>query len=116
MEKEKVKTHESSDQLHDILLVLDKEKMKIKAVKNIDENGKMKTVSPINKNESQFVKIDKQGDFISNFVSNFLRQLKDPTRFTFFKIPAKQAIEKAQQFQEQINNPTSLGKKNNGRT
>ncbi len=111
MEKEKDKIQEISDQLHDILLVLDKEQMKIKAVKNIDENGKMKTVSPINKNESQFVKIDKQGDFISNFVSNFLRQLKEPTQFIFFKIPAKQAIEKALRFQEQINNPTSLGKK-----
>ena len=74
MEKEKDKAQESSGQLHDILLVLDKERMKIKAVKDIDENGKMKTVSPINKNENQFVRIDKHGDFISNFVSNFLRQ------------------------------------------
>lgn len=111
MEKEKDKAQESSGQLHDILLVLDKERMKIKAVKDIDENGKMKTVSPINKNENQFVRIDKHGDFISNFVSNFLSQLKDPTQFIFFKIPAKQAIEKALRFQEQINNPTSLGKK-----
>lgn len=70
------KKQEMPEQLSDILLVLDKEKMKIQAVKSIDENGKMQTVDPTKKNESQFIRVDKHGDFISNFFSNFWRQLK----------------------------------------
>lgn len=102
---------EMSEQLSDILLVLDKEKMKIQAVKSIDENGKMQTVDPTKKNESQFMRVDKHGDFISNFFSNFWRQLKNPTQFEFFKVPADQAVEKAKEFQQQIDKPSAEGEK-----
>lgn len=53
---------QSPEQLSEILLVLDKEKMKIMAVKGIDKNGKLETVEPTKKNQNQFMKIDKQGD------------------------------------------------------
>jgi hypothetical protein len=61
--------------------------MKIQAVKSIDENGKMETVDPTKK-QNQFMRVDKSGDFFSNFFSNFFSQLKNPTNFTFFKVPA----------------------------
>jgi hypothetical protein len=99
------------EQLSDILLVLDKEKMKIQAVKSIDENGKMETVDPTQKNQSDFMRVDKHGDFVSNFLSNFWRQLKDPTKFTFFKVSADEAVEKAKEFQKQVDNPTLEGEK-----
>ena len=85
MSEETDNKHEMPEQLSDILLVLDKEKMKIQAVKSIDENGKMQAVDPTKKNESQFMRVDKHGDFITNFFSNFWRQLKDPTQFSFFR-------------------------------
>ena len=99
MSEETSNKQEEPEQLSDILLVLDKEKMKIQAVKSIDKNGKMETVDPTKKNQSEFMRVDKQGDLISNFFSNFYRQLKDPTKFTFFKVPADKALEKAKEFQ-----------------
>ena len=49
MSEETTNKQEMPEQLSDILLVLDKEKMKIQAVKSIDENGKMETVDPTKK-------------------------------------------------------------------
>lgn len=99
------------EQLSDILLVLDKEKKKIQAVKSIDGNGKMETVDPTKKNENQFMRVDKHGDFFSNFFSNFFSQLKNPTNFSFFKVPAPIAVDTATEMQKQVNNPTPDGEK-----
>ncbi|MCT3918934.1 DUF3945 domain-containing protein [Elizabethkingia anophelis] len=111
MNEETDNKQEMPEQLSDILFVLDKEKMKIQAVKSIDENGKMQTVDPTKKNESQFMRVDKHGDFISNFFSNFWRQLKNPTQFEFFKVPVDQAVEKAKEFQQQVDKPSPEGEK-----
>ncbi|QQS96835.1 DUF3945 domain-containing protein [Sphingobacterium spiritivorum] len=110
-EKETENQQVASEQLSDILLVLDKEKMKIQDVKSIDKSGKMETVDPTKKNQSEFMRVDKHGDFVTNFLSNFWRQLKDPTKFALFKVSADEAVEKAKEFQNQINNPTAEGKK-----
>ncbi|MDN8820284.1 hypothetical protein Q0N24_13735, partial [Staphylococcus aureus] len=75
---------------------MDKEKKTIQAVTGIDENGELKTVDANKKNQSEFMRVDKSGDFFSNFFSNFWRQLKDPTRFSFFKVPEQEAVETAQ--------------------
>jgi hypothetical protein len=100
---------QSPEQLSEILLVLDKEKKKIQAVKGIDENGKLESVEPTKKNQNQFMRVDKQGDFFSNFFSNFFSQLKNPTNFSFFKVPAPLAINMAKEMQKQVNDPTSAG-------
>ncbi|TKC09697.1 DUF3945 domain-containing protein [Pedobacter frigoris] len=111
MSEETANKQEIPEQLSDILLVLDKEKMKIQAVKNIDENGKMETVEPTKKNQNQFMRVDKSGDLFSNFFSNFFSQLKNPTNFSFFKVPAPLAVEKAEQMQMQVDKPTPEGEK-----
>jgi len=111
MSEETTNKQEMPEQLSDILLVLDKEKMKIQAVKSIDENGKMETVDPTKKNQNQFMRVDKSGDFFSNFFSNFFSQLKNPTNFSFFKVPAPIAVEKAQEIQKQVDKPTPEGEK-----
>ena len=111
MSEETTNKQDMPEQLSDILLVLDKEKMKIQAVKSIDENGKMETVEPTKKNQNQFMRVDKSGDFFSNFFSNFFSQLKNPTNFSFFKVPAPTAIEKAQEMQKQVDKPTPEGEK-----
>ncbi|MGJ1450215.1 DUF3945 domain-containing protein [Sphingobacterium spiritivorum] len=107
MSEETTNKQEMPEQLSDILLVLDKEKMKIQAVKSIDENGKMETVEPTKKNQNQFMRVDKSGDFFSNFFS----QLKNPTNFTFFKVPTPVAAEKAQELQKHVDKPTPEGEK-----
>ncbi|WP_348800134.1 DUF3945 domain-containing protein [Flavobacterium adhaerens] len=100
---------EYMEQLAKILLVLDKEKKKIQAVKSIDENGKLETVDPVKKNQNQFMKVDKNGDLFSNFFSNFFSQLNNPTNFSFFKIPTLLAVDTAKEMQRHLTNPTSEG-------
>lgn len=97
------------EQLSDVLLVMDKEKKKIQAVTGIDENGNLKTVDAEKKNQSQFMRVDKSGDLFSNFFANFWRQLKDPTHFNFFKVPASEAVDTAKQMQKQVDTPTKEG-------
>jgi len=111
MSEETTNKQEMPEQLSDILLVLDKEKMKIQAVKSIDEKGKMETVDPTKENQSQFMRVDKHGDFFSNFFSNFFRQLKNPTNFSFFKVAMPEAVEKAKEMQKQVDKPTPEGEK-----
>ncbi|MFT3945614.1 MAG: DUF3945 domain-containing protein [Agriterribacter sp.] len=100
---------QAPEQLSDVLLVMDKEKKTIQAVTGIDENGNLKTVDANKKNQNEFMRVDKSGDIFSNFFSNFWRQLKDPTRFAFFKVPAKDAVETAEKMQQQVNAPTKEG-------
>ena len=102
---------DSPEQLSEILLVLDKEKMKIMAVKGIDEKGKLETVEPTKKNQNQFMRVDKQGDLFSNFFSNFFSQLKNPTNFSFFNVPSQLAINTAKEMQKQVDHPTPEGDK-----
>lgn len=111
MSEQTIDKQNTPEQLSDILLVLDKEKKKIQAVKSIDEKGKMVTVDPDKKNQSEFMRVDKHGDFVTNFLSNFWRQLKDPTKFALFKVPAAEAVEKAKEFQKQVDSPTPEGEK-----
>lgn len=111
MSKETTEKQQLPDQLSDILLVLDKEKKKIQAVKGIGKDGELETVEPTKKNQNQFMRVDKSGDFFSNFFSNFFSQLKNPTNFSFFKVSADEAVNKAQEMQKQVDKPTSEGEK-----
>lgn len=97
------------DQLSDILLVLDKQKMKILAVKGIGKNGELETVD--SRNQSEFLRVDKHGDAFSNFFSNFLKQLKNPTRFDFFKVPALISMDVAAELQKNLDHPSPDGAK-----
>lgn len=109
MEQKDINPVELQEQYSDIILVLDKEK-KNRGSKSIDEKGELETVSPT-KNGSQFMQVDRHGDFFSNFFKNFIQQLKNPTRYTFFHVPADLAIEKAKEIQKHINTPTTEGAK-----
>lgn len=94
----------TDEQMMDILLVLDKEKKTISAVKGVDENGELQTVPP--ENNSEILKFDRHGDFFSNFFSNMMNQLKNPTRFNFFKIPKIELPKIEPMIRENFNNPT----------
>lgn len=96
----------SDEQMMDILLVFDKEKKTINAVKGIDENGELQTVPPKQKHNNDFLKVDKQGNALENFLKNFFNQLKDPTRFIFFKVAPEDTERTVKIIQENINNPT----------
>ncbi|WP_026713483.1 DUF3945 domain-containing protein [Flavobacterium daejeonense] len=111
MSEQSIDAPKAEDQFSDILLVFDKKKKKIEVVKGIDKNGELKTMPAIKKNESQFMRIDKHGDLFSNFFSNFLQQLKNPTHFNFFRVAAHEGINVANKMQKEVDNPTQEGEK-----
>ncbi len=97
---------ETPEQFSDILLVLDQKENEIKAVKGVNKNGDLEKVEPKEGNNPEFMRVDKHGDVLSNFFTNFLRQAKDPTRFKFFQIPSKQVEQIAMVIKENLKNPT----------
>lgn len=112
MNEQPIDKPEFPRQLSDVILVLDtKKKKKIGVVKDIGKNQELQTVSPDKKNKNQFMRVDKQSDLFSNFFSNFLYQLKDPTHFNFFKVSLQEAIPVATKMQEEEDKPTKAGKK-----
>jgi len=73
-----------------LLVIEEKEqgKQAVKAVTGeLDKSGNPKTVLPKVQNNPDFLKIDKHSNVLENFFSNFMRQCKEPTKFTFFKVP-----------------------------
>lgn len=99
------------EQFSDILLVLDNKKKKMEVVKGIGDDKKLQTVAPDKKNQSQFMRVDKHGDLFTNFFSNFLHQLKDPTHFNFFRVSGRDVINVANKMQKAVDNSTKTGKK-----
>ena len=71
-------------QKEEVLLAYDKEKKTVVAVKGVDEKGALQTIPTKPTNNNEFLKLDRNGDILSNFLSNFNSQLKDPTQFNFF--------------------------------
>ena len=76
----------SDDQMSDILLIMDKKELSVRAVSEIDRNGKAKTVPADKEHQNDFLKIDYSSNVITNFLSNFWNQAKDPTRLKLFKL------------------------------
>ncbi|MDR1896317.1 MAG: DUF3945 domain-containing protein, partial [Prevotellaceae bacterium] len=90
----------------DVLLVKEKDSDKLNVVAGINpDNGKLETVSPKLENQPDFMKIDRHGNVLDNFMENFNRQFKAPTHFLFFKAPADKAEETAKNLQEALKNP-----------
>jgi len=89
----------------DVLLVADKNDNKLNVVEGMGDVGELKTNTPNQKNEALFLKLDKQGNVLDNFFSNFHRQYKDPTHFQFFKVPAKLVEGMTALLQEMLKEP-----------
>ena len=98
------------EQLSDILLVFDKEEKQLKAVKGIDEKGELKMAPADSKSLDDFMKVDKQGNMLSNFFSNFMRQVQNPSRFSFFKIPIEKSVNTIEKLQNHLAKLTEKGK------
>jgi hypothetical protein len=88
----------------DVLLVRQKDSNELKAVAGMDRYG-MQIINPTQENNPDFLKIDRQGNMLENFMSNFMRQMKDPTHFQFFKIPADKVEEATKSLQAALENP-----------
>ena len=71
MREESLSDPKLKEQFSDVLLVSDTNKKEIRAVNGIGIDKELQTVVANKKNESQFLRVDKQGDLFSNFFSNF---------------------------------------------
>jgi len=89
----------------DAMLVREKDSDKLKVVSGIEKDGQPKSVEPKQENEPQFLRIDKSGNALDNFMSNFQRQYQDPTHFQFFKVPIEKVSEIATKLQEAFKKP-----------
>lgn len=95
----------------DVLLVKEKDSEKLQAVAGADDKGNLKTVSPKQENEPDFLKIDKHGNVLENFFSNLSRQHKDPTHFQFFKAPLNLVEKVSVALGEMFKNPETPSNK-----
>ena len=89
----------------EILLVKDQKNENLRAVAGADEKGGLKTVPPTAEHEQSFLKFDKHSNALENFLSNFMRQFKNPTSLTFFKVPFESAVASARVLSEMLKAP-----------
>lgn len=109
MNEQSTAPDQPEQQPSDMLLVLDKEQKKIQAVKGIDKDGGLETIAPDKANDNQFLKVDKQGNLVSNFFANFFSQLKNPTQFAFFWASVAESGAIAHKLQQHIDQPSAEG-------
>ena len=95
----------------EVLLVVEKDGSELKAVTGQNDDGTPKTVKPEAKNEPEFLKVDKHGDALENFFENFMRQVKEPTHFHFFKVPLEKMENMVIGLQELLKNPDNPANK-----
>lgn len=77
----------------------------LRAVAGADEKDGLKTVPPTAEHEQSFLKFDKHGNALENFLSNFMRQFKNPTQFHFFKVPFEGVVASARVLSEMLKAP-----------
>ncbi|WP_346862935.1 DUF4099 domain-containing protein [uncultured Draconibacterium sp.] len=95
----------------DVLLVKEKNESKLKAVSGFGEDGKLKTELPKQTNTASFLKIDRHGNPLENFFTNFQRQYKNPTDFKFFRVPANLVEKTATVLDKMLKSPETPSNK-----
>jgi len=88
----------------DVLLVKDKNSNELYAATK-NKKGEMIGVKPDNADNPDLIKFDRHGNMLENFFQNFKLQVKDPTQFEFFKVPAEKFMEAFQNLQKAFQNP-----------
>ena len=66
----------------------EKETGKLSVVSGIDDKGNLKTTEVIAANQAAFMKFNNKDGLLKNFMSNFLRQFNEPSRFGLYKVVA----------------------------
>ena len=80
--EQKKKKHE------DVLVVRDEKTGEISVVAGLDARGYPKRAQAKAEHSQEFLRFDRHGDAIDNFMRNFYRQCKEPTRFGFYRVAA----------------------------
>ena len=61
---------------------------KLSVVSGIDDNGNLKTTEAIAANQAAFLKFNSKDGLLKNFMTNFLKQFNEPSRFGLYKVLA----------------------------
>lgn len=72
----------------DVLVVHDEKTGEISVVAGLDARGYPKRAQAKAEHSQEFLRFDRHGDAIDNFMRNFYRQCKEPTRFGFYRVAA----------------------------
>lgn len=98
---------ENATQEQGYLMAYDKREQKAKGVKGIAANGELETLEANEQNKGQFIRVDRFGNFFTNFGKNFLYQYNNPTRFSLYRMeescPVEQAAKKIEDAQQPQN-------------
>ena len=73
----------------DVLVVRDEKTGEISVVAGLDARGYPKRAQAKAEHSQEFLRFDRHGDAIDNFMRNFYRQCKEPTRFGFYRVAAE---------------------------
>ena len=65
----------------------------LSVVSSMDEAGRIKTVEPTEANQTAFMKFKKNDSVLKNFLSNLVKQFKDPTHFGVYRLVSDRAVE-----------------------
>ena len=66
----------------------EKEVGKLSVISSVDDKGNLKSTEAIAANQAAFLKFNNKDGLLKNFMSNFLRQFNDPSRFGLYKVLA----------------------------
>ena len=61
---------------------------KLSVVSGIDDKGNLKTTEAIAANQAAFLKFNSKDGLLKNFMTNFLKQFNEPSRFGLYKVVA----------------------------
>ena len=86
---------ENATQEQGYLMAYDKKEQKAKGVKGIAANGELETLEANETNKDQFIRVDRHGNFFTNFGKNFMYQYNHPTRYALYRMEEKTPVEEA---------------------
>lgn len=66
----------------------EKEMGKLSVVSGIDDKGKLQTTEAKDVHQAAFLKFNNKDGLLKNFMTNFLKQFNEPTRFGLYKVVA----------------------------
>lgn len=74
----------------DIIFILDKMELILRAVTEIEKDGRYRAEIAEHNRRNTFLKIDRNSNMFENFLKNFWSQLKDPTRWGILSVRDKE--------------------------
>lgn len=74
----------------DIIFILDKMELILRAVTEIEKDGRYRAEIAEHSRRNTFLKIDRNSNMFENFLKNFWSQLKDPTRWGILSVRDKE--------------------------